>query len=496
MAVTNAAQAASKTVADPNAEYDSMQGVWLRNRAICQGERYVKDLDGLIDVIRFSNLLIPFSPTMDQLQYNFYKAEAELPGITSQFAKMLVGGLLRKAPTLSLPESVPEEVHDWIINEFGADDSSLTAFLDNSLWEEIQTSRAWIFVDYPKITNPDSLTREDLLTYKPYPILQKAETIINWRTRKNDTGKIILDRVIVRGIMESFEINEFHPTYRDTVWVHELDDSDKYQIRIFEKQNDSEILPVVAGSKQQDMNMKGSFILKETIADIKMNGERLDFIPAWPLNGSIEIQQPILTPIIDKEVALYNKISRRNHLLYGAATYTPVICSDMTDEDFESIVNSGLGTWIRLRQGDTASALETPTAALADMDRAIANSIEEMAKLGIRMLTPETDQSGIALEIRNAAQTAQLGSLNNKVSNTLKQIISFMINWRYGIEVPSAEIDFSLSADFNPVPLGADWLRLATEWYQQGLIPRSIWLEMLKHNDVIAPDYDDEEGQK
>jgi hypothetical protein len=118
-----------------------------------------------------------------------------------------------------------------------------------------------------------------------------------------------------------------------------------------------------------------------------------------------------------------------------------------------------------------------------------------MAKLGIRMLTPETDQSGVALQLRNAAQTAQLGSLNSKVSNTITQVITFMLAWRYDVEIAMKDVEFSLSADFNPTPLGEDWLRLATEWYQQGLIPRSIWLTLLKHNDIVAPDYDDEEGQ-
>jgi hypothetical protein len=167
----------------------------------------------------------------------------------------------------------------------------------------------------------------------------------------------------------------------------------------------------------------------------------------------------------------------------------------MSDDDFQNIVDSGLGTWIRLRQGDDAKVLETPTAALQDMDRAIAATIEEMAKLGIRMLTPETAQSGVALEIRNAAQTAQLGTLNTKVSAILSQVIAFMINWRYNTELKVYDIKFSLSADFNPTPLGADWLRLTTEWYQQGLIPRSVWLMILKQNDILPPDYDDESGK-
>jgi len=495
MPVVNAAQAVIKTVADPNADYESLRKVWDKSRAICQGERYVKDYDGLVDTQTFSNLLIPFSPSMTQQQFNFYKAEAELPGIVSQYTKMLVGGLLRKSPTLTLPEGVPEEVHDWIMNEFGQDDSSLTAWLDVALWEEIQTSRAWVLVDYPNVKNADKLTKEENYAFKPYPVLYKAESVINWRTRKSDTGKLILDRVIIRGMSEEFAQNEFHPTFRDTVWVHELDESGLYQLRVFKRPIDSNAVAVIAGQQQVDVN-HGFFKLEETITDIQINGERLNFVPAWPLNGSIQAIQPIIAPLVDKEVALYNKISRRNHLLYGASTYTPILCSDITDDRFQEIVDAGLGTWIKLKQGDTATVLETPTAALQDMDRAIAASIEEMAKLGVRMLTPETDQSGIALEIRNAAQTAQIGSLNNKVSNTMKQIICFMINWRFDAKLTPSMLDFALSADFSPVPLGADWLRLATEWYQQGLIPRSIWLNILKHNDMIPPDYDDEKGRQ
>ena len=200
-------------------------------------------------------------------------------------------------------------------------------------------------------------------------------------------------------------------------------------------------------------------------------------------------------PIIDKELALYNKMSRRNHLLYGAATYTPIIASDMTDDEFDEVVSAGLGSWIKLRQGDTASILDTPTAALADMDRAITNAIEEMAKLGIRMLSPETDQSGVALTIRNASQTAQLGMLNNRVSGAMRQIIAFMINWKYNLDLKDSDIEFSLSADFDPTPVGEPRLRLATEWYQLGLIPRSVWLNLLKKNDMLPSDYNDDEGK-
>ena len=495
MPVVNAARD-TKTVGDPNAEYESLKSLWARSRAVCSGERYVKDYDSTLDT-QYRNLLIPFSPSMTPAQYDFYRAEAELPGIVAQFIKMLVGGLLRKQPVLQLPDNAPEDAKNWILNEFGQDDSSLAAFLDEAIYEELQTSRPWVYVDYPVVKNPDDLTPEDRALLKPYPVLWKAETVINWAVKQDTLGKTVLRMIIVRSYEEDFTTNEFHPVFLDTVKVHEIDENGFYQIRKYQVKAKANNVPVVNGQVKQDGGRTAPvFDLVNVNTSILQDGERLKFIPAWPLNGMISPVEPTLLPLIDKEVSLYNKVSRRNHLLYGASTYTPVITSDMLDEDFDKIVNGGLGTWIHLRQGDSATVLETPTAALADMDRAIAASIEEMAKMGIRMLSPESAQSGVALEIRNAAQNAQLGTLNTKVSNTMKQIICFMINWRYKTDFKPSDIKFDLSSDFNPMPLGPDWLRLATEWHSAGLIPRSAWIEMLKQNDMLSPDYDDEAGKQ
>jgi hypothetical protein len=454
----------------------------------------VKKFDAVLDVYNFENLLIPFSHSMSYEQWKFYKAEAELPGITAQFARMLVGGLLRKQPILKLPATVPAEAHDWLMNQFCKDNSPMTAFLDEALWEEMQSSRCWVFLDYPNIANPDAATPEDIAGLKPYPVIHKAEHVINW---KLDTRGLC--QVIVRGFEEVYhDDDEFHPKVLDTCWVHELTVEGFYQVRVFQE----------TGTRSEDRHLTNTTIardltevaagmeLKTTFDNILAHGSRLTSIPAWPLNGSPRPVQPLLSAIVDKEISLYNKVSRRNHLLYGAATYTPVICADLTDDAFDEIVEAGLGSWIKLPMEGKATVLDTPTAALADMDRAIASAIEEIARLGVRMLSPENVQSGVALEIRNAAQTAQLGVLSNKISHTMRAIIHAMISWRYEIEVPLADIEFTLSTDFDPVPLGADWLRLATEWYEKGLIPRTLWLQLLKSNDMIDPSYDDEDGKK
>lgn len=508
MAVANAGLI-NKTVADPIAAYDSVRSLWIRCRAVCGGERFVKDYDGLLDVVQFTNLLMPFSPSMTQQQFNFYKAEAELPGIVAQYSKVVIGGLLRKQPQLKLPEGAPEGAYQWIMDAFSQDSSPLISFLDSALWEEIQTSRAWVYVDYPKIENADELSKEERQSIKPYPILWPAESVINWKmstSSKDGDQKLVM--LIIRTYEEvPAEANEFHDKLLDTVYVHEIVGG-YYQIRKYQKATQDATIPVVNGKPVQNYAAAGSagvtgssgtntsaYELKETVQDIMFNGERLTVIPAWPLNGSIEVVEPVLVPIVDKEIHLYNKMSRRNHLLYGAATYTPIISSNMAEERFEEIVGSGLGTWIHLQQGDTADVLKTPTEALADMDRSIAAAIEEMAKMGLRMLSPESAQSGVALEIRNAAQTAQLGTLNVKISNQLSDIIAFMMNWRYDTDYTSEDVQLTLAQNFDSMPIGADWMRLVTEWYQAGLIPRSLWLQICKQSEVVPVDYNDDDGQ-
>lgn len=476
-----------KSVADPRIEYESAKRSWQRSRAACNGEYYVKAMDELVGL---DNMLIPFSPSMSQQQYDFYKAEAEYPGIVAQYSRMLVSGLIRKVPQVTFPDGTPDEIRAWIMKSFCQDGNTLVAFLDQVLWEEIQTSRAWVHVDYPVVTEAQAeVTDFNLLA--PYPVIWKAESVVNWKA-STVNGKQVLQRVIVRMLEEvPDDQNEFHDKCLDTVFVHELVNG-FYQVRKFQLKEVPPDAKTIAGEKLQDYKSGtgGEYELIETYTPL-MRGERINTIPAWPLNGSIDIQDPILVPLVDREVGLYNKSSRRNHLLYGASTYTPVMFTQMSQEDFDNIVAQGLGTWLKLGPDDRAEILETPTGALQDMEKAIASTLEEMARMGVRMLAPETAQSGVALDIRNAGQVAQLSSLNTKISATLSTIIAYMINFRTGAGIVQDDVPVTLSQDFDPSPLGADWLRLITEWYEKGLIARSLWITILKLNDVMPSDYDD-----
>lgn len=495
---TNSAEL--KGVSDPSFRHESLRDFYRKARAVIGGQNAAKEYDESIDVVNFSNLLIPFSPTMTPSQFKFYKAEAELPGLCSQYMRILVAGLLRKRPDLVLPDSVPEGAYNWIMSDFTADHGSLIGFLDEALEEEITTSRAWVMVNFPYVGPDTELSPEQRGNLKPYPILLRAESVINWKDGVHPlTGHSGLQQVIVRQIVEKpNEDNEFHPKLVDTVWVHELDSQGLYQIRVFEKKNDLQTAEVQSGDYVNDHSTnKETFELRTTETNILIEGERLKRIPIFPLNGMIQGTEPMLMPLIDREVALYNKVSRRNHLMYGAATYTPVVKSDMLKEDLDEMCSAGLGSWLRVKPDEDITILDTPTKALGDYEKSINSGVLEIARMGIRMMAPDVrDQSGVALEIRNAAQTAQLSTLNVKVSQTMRSIIATMLNWRYATSFTDEQISFNLSPDFNPAPLGEEWLRLVTEWYDTGKIPRSTFLQILKSNDIIPNDYDDEKAKE
>lgn len=500
------------SVGTPSHEYNSMRDIWSKCRAIVRGQEATKAHDEFVNDLdekgNARNLLLPFSPSMDQPQYDFYKDEAELPGITSQYAKSMVGALLRKESTLEISdemeESQREEVIEWLSNQFTSDNQSLFHFLDNALWEEMQTSGTWVYVDVPSVTEEEFLSlSEDQKEYiKPYPTLIPAEQVINVIMGEHPITRMpTMVRFITRYFSKEFRNgNPWHPILVDTVRDHYLDESGQLQIDEYRKPAQT---PAEANNgRVENLNLRPDatgldehgFILEDSFFPMKF-GERLTTIPAWPLDGEYQMEEPILLTFVNREVGLYNKVSRRNHLMYGAATYTPVVIGDLDEDQQNAVVQSGLGTWLFLESGSTIDTLAPPTDALSDMREAIEQTMEELARLGIRMLAPDTAESGVALELRNSAQTASLGTLNMKVSKTLRSIMAFMINWRLNTEIKHSDINFTMSSDFSPQAQGELAMRLVTEWYQSGLIPRSIFVDIAKQNDFLPGDYDDEEGQ-
>ena len=487
---------ARTSVGSPSYQYESMLPYWKRSRAIIEGEQSAKIYDEKLR-LNGDNLLIPFGPSMNPDQYQWFVSEAELPGLVSQYLKTVVGGLLRKEPDVNYKSEVPDEIKDWIKSDFSEDGKSLVAFLSEAIEEELTTRRAFVTLNFPVAPNFENIPLAERKELSPFPQLWRAEQVINWAVRPDSrTGEPTLSRAVISHIAEDYSDNEYHPVLVPTIIDHFLDEGGVYRVQYYERES-SGIVKVINGRYELDEQSlyTGQWVAVGELQTPMVRGQPLNYIPGWFLSGDITPTIPLFSPLVDREISLYNKVSRRNHLLYGAATYTPVIFSDgLMEDEFETIVQQGLGTWIRLGREDKIDVLKTPTEALVDLDRAIESTVTEMARLGIRMLSPEqTGQSGIALEIRNSPQTAQLGVINTRISMVITEILKVMIWWKTGLE---ADLDFNLSADFNPSPIGPEWLKLVGDWYESRKLPRSTFIRMLKEHDILPGDYDDDDAMK
>ena len=324
------------SVGTPTYEYESMTRIWRRARAILNGELYAKEHDRYIDTLNYTNLLVPFSPRMSQQQYSWYVAEAELPGLTSQYAKILAGGLLRKPPEMKLPETVPSDAESWLRNRFTEDGRSIVAFLDAAIWEELSTSRGWVSVDFPTVPGYSDLDPDQKKMIAPYPVLWRAEDVINWQTGiDRATGRPALTRVVFRYINRTNKDSDFHPNLEIVAVDHYLDEEGLYRVQYYTKEGEATVDLINGDLKMTqifgtELFTNDHWVPKGDTITPMMWGEPMRSLPIFPLNGEVQLETPMLTPIIDKEIALYNKISRRNHLLYGASTFTPVVFSGLS----------------------------------------------------------------------------------------------------------------------------------------------------------------------
>ena len=477
-----------------HARYDELLPIWDKMDAVLSGEAAAKDYDKRLRRDN-SNLLVPFAVSMEDDQWKLYLHEAELPGIAEQFARTVRGGMLRKPVVIEPPDDAPGTLESWLRTRPGAGGEDLLAFLTAALWEELKTSRAWIRVNHPGMSGTEE---PDGGPPAPYMELVKAREVIDWHTGMHPTtGQNALLSATVAKVVRLANDKDGNPQHVERVWVHDLDDEGYYRVRIYEKRRSRTI-----DAMDPNRNRRNSFVYQildfgsfnqvdEQTNITDADGARLREIPLFPLNGLYDPLQPVFETFCNREIHLYNKQSRKNHLLYGTATHTLVVRTNDKDVAAE-LANLALGAYIRVDEEGAVDWLQLDPTALDAWDAEIQSVIGQLAKMGVRMLAKEMDESGVAIELRNAGQTSQLAALSRAISQMLQRIFTFMAAWRYGSEV--GPVKASLSPDLTSSGLGADEMRLVTEWYMGAAVKRETWISMAKANDFLPADYDDSDA--
>ena len=452
-------------IKQPSDKYSFWEPTWSKARAVVEGDAAVKQFD---DNLRNdgSNLLVPFSNAMSALSYKHYKQTAELPGFTSSQRRTVTAALLRKQVGFTLPDGVnQEELTDFINNELYLGTGSFMSLVRDAVHDDLITANAWLLLDWNE------------LTQNPVVEVLPATSVISSTTGLHPTlgyGNLISVVVRKQDVRVVDEKDEKYYTYQE----HRINEQGYYEVNTYEEREEE-----LVRTNEEPV------VPRRVIEGVETP---LDQIPLYPLDGSPEIHNPFLGDFVTREIALYNLQAARNHLLILSSALTPVLTGNISDKAKQSIKDRGLGAVWYLPAEAEVKILETPTAALKDLNSSIEATRQDLIQLGARQLNRDSRASGVAIDLTNSPYTASLSALSRVYSNTLRKVVRDAVNWKTKSNYALSDFNVELSSDLSRSATGQDAVQTVVQLFLAGQLPRTELIQVLKDNSIISSDYVDD----
>jgi hypothetical protein len=276
----------SKGVATHHPGFDKYQPKWKRARDVSDGQ----------DAIHAA--AEAYLPKLKDETKEDYAARVKRSNFfngTWRTLAILNGMLFRKPPKQEVPAAIEDYLTD--VDLAGA---SIETFARCLALEVLEVGRVGLMVDHPAVENVSALTIAAAQQQGLRPLIQtyRAECIINWKYRRiknrHRLSMVVLQETIAEpdGEFAEKEVTQYR--------VLDLDDSDQYRVRIFQRVDDKD---VQIGNDMYPL----------------MNGQKLDYIP-FAIVGTDGIEsgldEPPLIDLVDANIAHYQLQSDYRHTLH------------------------------------------------------------------------------------------------------------------------------------------------------------------------------------
>jgi hypothetical protein len=228
----------------------------------------------------------------------------------------------------------------------------------------------------------------------------------------------------------------------------------------------------------------------------KYRGQTLNEIPFVFINTKDIAAKPDIPPLLglaNLSIAIYRAEADYRHTLYMQGQDTLVVVGGSNDQDQATRV--GAGAKIDVDMGGDAKFIGVSSSGLAEMRQALQNDKEAaVTKAGQLMNSNSKQESGDALKIRMAAQTASLNQVAVTAAYGLEQLLKKLARWMNVDETQVKVIPNLQFADKNMT--GQDFAQLVAA-KQTGLLPISdaALHEILKSQNLTKMDYEQERKQ-
>lgn len=457
-----------------------MQGVNTQHKDFAtyspQWKRCRDVSDGQDAVHKAGELYLPKLKDQEPDDYKSYVKRAGFYNATWRTISGLLGMMFRKPPMIDLPASI-----DGYMEDVDMAGTSLETFARKVALEVLEVGRLGIMVDHPSIEGvvPLSVKAAEDQGLRPMLKTYRAERIINWKYRRV-RNHYVLSMVVLHETVEEPD-GDFKIKTVDQWRVLDLDEADRYRVRLF----------------QRDDKSVGEFVQIGGDLYPLMNGKPLDFIPfaiIGPDGIDSELDIPPLIDLVDLNLSHYRTNADYEHGCHFTGLPTAVVSGyTANSESPETFYIGSTTAWVFPDPNAKADFLEFTGQGLGALRDNLDRKEQQMAVLGARMIAEE----------KRVAETATTAAIHrtgeNSVLAAIAMAVSESIEWALGVFAAWAgatgEVEYQLNRDYNPAMLDAAQMTALLKAVQSGEMSSQSFFDLLQRADIVDPEltYEDEQ---
>ncbi len=387
-------------------------------------------------------------------RYNSYLMRSVFPEVMADTIAILVGILNRKEPSIELPTAMePMRDKASVLGE------SLNDILRKLHEQQLITGRVGLHADVPQ----ERTQQSGML---PLLAIYNAETIINW-----DDGPAADP---TNQVLQLVVLNETEQVRTGFTWREQ----EKYRVLVLGELDEAESGGVV----YQSIQVIGTAMPSDADTQpVLLRGQTLDQIPfvfIGPSDVDIKVDRPPLLGLATRSMAIYRGEADLRASLFMTSQDTLV-----TIGANEKDIRIGAGARIPLPIGGDAKFIGVESSGIQFQLRNIAEDYAIANALSARLVQRGSQvESGDALRIRVAAQTASLTSIARASAAGLQEVLRISAKW---LGLDPDEVVVNPNIDFADDPLEAqELLDLLTFKQRGGVLSHRTINEIMNRRDL------------
>lgn len=345
-------------------------------------------------------------PEPGRAAYNAYLTRAAFPEFVSMAVEAMIGMMHRKPPVVELPPAM-----EPMLERATVDGESMGQLLRRINEQQLVAGRLGLMLDVPNGAGPEVL---------PYVATYIAESIINW---DDGAREELVEQKLNLVVLDESE----HVRLADFSW----DLKEKFRVLVLgnPQTNEPDGLYRVAIVESRET----SSLTDAALVEPQLAGRTLGEIPFVFINSKDIVPEPDDPPLIGlarKAMLVYRGEADYRQSLFMQGQDTLVVKGANTDK--EEKIRVGANARIDLPADGDAKYIGTDAKGLPEMRTALENDRAEAMRMAAQVADQRTSdqQSGRALRVRIAAETATLTQIALTGAAALERLLRIGARWR------------------------------------------------------------------